>query len=530
MSRKGKSHSTIDVLLHRLDSDDPGVRKTAQRDIAKQGKRVVPDLVLLLGKGSRSAKRAGATLLGKMGNARGPEARALEAALLADGDPKLRKNAAMALGRLKSIRSLRILKEAVETEAMDWVKPTIILAVGAIGGREAKAILEGVSPNTRAQEEAIRKALGQAGETIPSARWIEGRKIDGLHAATPVGLEEIAVKEAREAGYAAECVGPGLIGWQKGVLPDEVFPRLRCIYHLLVPLSVTQARLPAPMGKWPDEIIAGQLADLLKNAVNLRSWRDWLSIDGDRVNFRFFVSGERVSPRTIKRLSRISRDVLGAEGWFDNPHSYSVELGLRLINGNIALVIRPAFMQDERFAYRQKDVGASINPVVAACLAHMAGPAHGGRITDPTCGSGTLLVECAFLDDKAALWGVDISPTAISAAAMNMKAAGLTGRARLVKGDAGDTGNWEKSNKVISNLPFGMRIRQGTTQLRRLYADVVRNACEYLLEDGRIVLCTAKKDILLSAIHDTGVKLDMAEHYEAISGGITIHVLVLKHR
>lgn len=527
MNRKSRRPSNLGMLIGQLDNKDPAVWKAAQREIAAYGKGAIPDLIHHLEKGSQSAQRASATLIGKLGNAKGAEVRALERSLFSDDDAKLRKNAAMALGRLKCTPSLGILKQAVETETMDWVKPSIILAIGAIGGGRSKEILHTIVPNTNAQKEAVRKALGLAENSVPDAKWVDGKKITGVYAEVPAGLETIAIQESRKIGFPADRACSGLIHWQENILPNDVFPRLRCIHNLLIPLAVAKAPIHSPMTKWPDEVIIDQLTALLRGSQYIKNWKDWLEIDADTVNFRFFLAGEKVSPRIIKKLSRISRDTLGQWKWFDNPYSYSVELGLMIMKKNIALVIRPSFMKDQRFMYRQKDVGASINPVVAACLAFLAGPSHGGCVTDPTCGSGTLLIESAFLDDAARLQGIDISPRAIAAATTNIESAGLTHRTRLLRGDAGNVDIWRKSRIVIANLPFGIRSRPESKSLNRLYCDVIRNAYENVLEDGRIILCTSKRNAIDSAIHETGVKLKTVQTLETISGGIKIYISVL---
>lgn len=528
MNRKGKRHSTLGRLLRELDNSDSKTWKTSQEEIAGYGKSAIPDLIRLLEEGSQSARRAGATLIGKIGNAEEPEVSALERSLFSD-DAKLRKNSAMALGRLKATRSLGILKRAIETETMDWVKPSIILAMGAIGGGKSREALEKIVPNTNAQREAIRKALGRAGSSVPDAKWVDGRKIKGLWAEVPIGLETIAIQESRRNGFHAKTAWPGLINWPKEILPKDVFPKLRCIHNLLIPVAETTAPLPSPMTDWPDEMIVGKLIALLEKADFFERWGSWIDVNDDMMNFRFFVSESKVPPRMIKKLSRKSRDILGKWRWFDNPYAYSVELGLKVVKDNIVLVLRPSFMKDKRFMYRKRDVGASINPVVASCLAWMAGPACGGLITDPTCGSGTLLIERALLDNRARLLGIDISPRAIGAAKLNIESAGLTNRTQLLRGDAANINVWDKTHIVLANLPFGVRARAESTSLSRLYSDLLRNADKSLADYGKIVLYSSRKRALESAIRDPGVNLKTVQSYETTSDGIKIYISVMMH-
>jgi len=528
MKRKDRKHSRLSGLIHELDNKDPQTRKRVQQEIARYGKRAIPDLIRLLEKGSQSERRASATLIGRIGNAKEPEVSVLESSLFSD-DAKLRKNSAMALGRLKSTRSLEVLKKAIETETMDWVKPSIILAMGGIGGGKAKSILQKITPNTNAQREAVRKALGSVDTPSPDAKWVDGRKIKNLYAEVPIGLEVMAIEESQRNGFHAKIACPGLINWHEEILPNDVFPKLRCIYNLLIPLAETKAPLLSLMTDWPDGMIVDNLSALLEKADFFKNWGDWIDVNDKIMNFRFFVSGSKVSPRIIKILSRKSRDVLNQWGWLDNPHSYSVELGMKIIKGSLALVMRPSFMEDKRFAYRKKDVGASINPVVASCLAHMAGPSCGGWVTDPTCGSGTLLIERALLDNKARLLGIDISPTAIDAAKTNVESAGLTHRTQLIKADATKMDVWKRSAVVLANLPFGVRSRSKLASLVKLYCSLLINADKSLTDGGRIIFYSSRKRALESATQAQGVHLKTVESYVTKSDGMKIYISVMMH-
>jgi len=274
-------------------------------------------------------------------------------------------------------------------------------------------------------------------------------------------------------------------------------------------------------------MVLDQLTELLERASFFEEWKHWIDVDSDQMRFRFFVSGWSAPPQTMKKLSRRSREVLRQWRWSDNPHSYLVELGIRAIQGRIVLVIRPSFMKDERFGYRKKDVGASIDPVVASCLARIAGPAIGGLVTDPTCGSGTLLVERALLDGKAKLLGIDTSSTAIKAAKANIGAAGLTHRAKLTKGDSADIDAWQETSIVLANLPFGNRSRPKPTELERLYAGLVENAARKLTHNGRIVLYSSRKRALESAIHTQDANLGVVASYVTESDGTRVYVSVL---
>ena len=86
------------------------------------------------------------------------------AALLADPDAKTRKNAAILLGALGETRYVPLLTAALEAETQQFVRPSMILALGALGGAQARQTIaalplpEGDDRNIVAERDAIQKA------------------------------------------------------------------------------------------------------------------------------------------------------------------------------------------------------------------------------------------------------------------------------------------------------------------------------------------------------------------------------------
>ena len=70
----------------------------------------------------------------------GSEREALRNALLSN-QPKLRKNAAVLMGQLKVPSDVKYLKQALSVEDTRFVRPSMLLSLGSIGGDEAKAAL-----------------------------------------------------------------------------------------------------------------------------------------------------------------------------------------------------------------------------------------------------------------------------------------------------------------------------------------------------------------------------------------------------
>jgi 23S rRNA G2445 N2-methylase RlmL len=188
----------------------------------------------------------------------------------------------------------------------------------------------------------------------------------------------------------------------------------------------------------------------------------------------------------------------------------------------------PTFASDARFAYRVSDVGASINPVVGACLARLVRRGDDGVIVDPTCGSGTLLIERALLDLGPMLRGIDISPTAIRAATGNVITASLAARIAVRQGDGGDPAGWpDRCDEVLANLPFGMRTED--RNLDGLYRRIVGNIARTLAPGGRALLYTAHAKTLIALLRRT-TRLKVTAERRVDSGGLQVGVWILERR
>jgi 23S rRNA G2445 N2-methylase RlmL len=187
-------------------------------------------------------------------------------------------------------------------------------------------------------------------------------------------------------------------------------------------------------------------------------------------------------------------------------------------------------MKNSRFDYRLKDVGASIHPVVAAGLARLVHSSSDAVVFDPTCGSATLLIERAMLSEKSQLIGLDISPTAVLAAADNISAAGMDSRISAKRGDATQLQRWPPCDEVLANLPFGFRTRRDGTDLDRLYHDILHHIAERLSLPGKAVLFTANRGALERGLLPLTGSLKTTRKLKVLTGGIWCHVFVVERR
>jgi RMKL-like, methyltransferase domain/HEAT repeats len=435
---------------------------------------------------------------------------------LTQDDPQGRRNAAIRLGKSGDPRQVRPLVEALKRETDDDARASIILAVGALGGPEAVRALETINPTDEPSRVALRKALGRLGAQLPAAEWKDGIALPSVCLEIPEGLERPAALLLIKAEWPRAIVErPGLLRLEEPVPAGWISPPPRWCYKPRILLGTAT-------GDNDDA-----QASILRAIAADPPWAQWITVGGSGgLPYRLMVEGRTFDKGTFARLVQMCRAFLEPAGAFDSPSSCLAELVFAFTDGSTRLYFRPNFGRDDRFAYRERDVGASMNPVVAAALARLAPPGLSGAIIDPVCGSGVPLIERALFDPHAGpVVGIDISPVAVSAAKINVAAAGLAERATIHRADACDPAAWHECGLVIANLPYGLRTRSSKDELQKLYSGVVRRAEEFLTEKGRVIIATAYKDGLERAIKSP--RLRTLARYRVQTGGLYVQVAVL---
>ena len=119
----------------------------------------------------------------------------------------------------------------------------MILALGKVGGDEARAVLAAIEARSEGEAEALRKARDRVSGPAVGFSW---RGDGSIFASVPVGLEDVAIGEAGNATFV-----------RRGIIALASRPRgLRCIYDVRFLIA---------------EGTAGAFAETVKN-VQLR-WR-----------------------------------------------------------------------------------------------------------------------------------------------------------------------------------------------------------------------------------------------------------------
>lgn len=208
------------------------------------------------------------------------------------------------------------------------------------------------------------------------------------------------------------------------------------------------------------------------------------------------------------------------------PSDYHLTLRLTSFGDKIFLLLGPSISVKKRFAYRHEDVGASINPVLAAAMVRLAPPVEGGVVIDPTCGSGTLLAERLAFSNEAGALGIDLSARARRAFTTNLLDGPAARHFRFNLGNAVDSANWEPCKTVVANLPFGIRVKQEHQELETLYNGVLRNSTQFLEAGGRVIITSSFKRLLDQAFERNEDHFRILSRYRAEMGGLVYQIVV----
>mgnify|MGYP001591971830 CR=1 FL=1 len=429
--------------------------------------------------------------------------RAVLYAALTAPEAKARKNSARLLGAFASEQDTDALVTALETEQTRFVIPSILLALGAIGGEKAEAAISAYVPPTAADEteqkhvsdilEAHAKALAALQKDVPLPQRTRLAAPRELLLVPPEGFGQILFKETTSRGFTATLLDDGV-----RVMTDQIqtLQEIRCALEILLPLGSKMTT--------DAEAIAA-----LVNPVLTRPYRIELrNYQGDRAAF--------------------IRAVSSALGGGDNPSHYADELRIVCNNDKCDVFIRPRNVADTRFAYRKRALPASIHPVQAACLARYALSfisAARPRTLDPFCGSGTLLLELERAVPTG-LIGVDISERALDAARENASAAHSS--ARFVHKDILKFEPREPFDLILTNMPFGNRV--GTHSANEtLYRDFAHALPKLLKSGGVAVLYTMEHKLLATCLAGEP-SLAVAAELTTEAGGLNPRVTVVRRQ
>ncbi len=437
---------------------------------------------------------------------------------LCSGQPKLRKNAARLAGALGDPADVPFLLAALGRESQRFVRPSLILALGACGGEEAEAALSAYSVEPPADAGEERHAREEA-EALAAAKkrflLLQKHPFTGLkkpftvELRTPDKLEGSLIFELEGQGLAPLSASPGAVALETA----DLAPLYACrsFFELLFPIARKTSAAPEIIARQGKAFLPGFLAE---------------SHGGEPpFGYRIEVRGQDVDRASFAKAAAARMD---GESLVNSPGDYEAELRVELRkNGSADVFLKLYTIPDGRFSYRAGALPASIHPATAAAVLRYARAflKEGARVLDPCCGSGTLLIERGKLTETASLTGVDIAHKAVGIAREN--AALAASPAKFICNDCLRFEAKRRYDEVIANLPFGNRV--GTHRNNeRLYAAMLDKLPQWLSPGGVSLLYTMEFTLLKKLIRERpGLKLITETRTEA--GGLLPGIFLVRH-
>jgi len=408
--------------------------------------------------------------------------------LLSIDDNKARKVACMLIGTCAPNECAQNLLTALETEKTQFIKPSIILALGNSDNPEKYLknyiIKPGEAKHVDAEKAAIRKALAKT-QSKPKTIKIN---LPEMVIVTALKLSAL-ISELNDKNISYNRVGYNGLNIKTVNLKN-----LRCYDEALYSIGTIQE---------------------FQNAAKVLD-----SFGCKGLVYRIEAGQLPIAKRrdTIKEISR----GLSSYGYIDNPSSYSFEI--RPMPDNKLFAV---FKDKSRFAYRVAAIPASINPATAASVMQICKPymKANADVLDPFCGSATMLIERGIIKPVKSLAGVDISEIAIDAARSNCKASGQ--KVSLIRSDFMNF-SITKFDEVISNMPVKNRVADFESDVR-LYNLFVKKLGMILNSGGVAFLYTQEKKLLRDEINRNDL-LEIVKEEIFDSGGIYPTLFIVKRK
>jgi tRNA (guanine6-N2)-methyltransferase len=140
------------------------------------------------------------------------------------------------------------------------------------------------------------------------------------------------------------------------------------------------------------------------------------------------------------------------------PGGVDVSFRIHLRDTEAIVGLRVTSRPLHRRPYRTASIPGALHPPVAFAMAMLSGAKPGHAVTDPCCGTGTLLIEAKRLLPDAAAVGSDLSEVSLQAARSNGINAGY--ELRLARADLGRLPYRDGSaGCVLANLPWGQAVQ-----------------------------------------------------------------------
>ncbi len=440
---------------------------------------------------------------------------------LGDRDPKARRNAIVALGKLADPAAAAALIAHTRTETSTPHLRSLVEALGKGGDERALAWLDGLDgpdfadPELQRLRRRARLMLRRSLDRETSDAEIDDDAVAAaprtIWATCRPGLEDILIASL-DPTSAPELAGPGRVALRSAG-PLRQIGAARTLLTIGFPLARTRLAGARGAPEQADALVAALTAALTGDEAQ-EIFKTW-----SKGQVRYRLAWARGGHRRAV-VWRVAEAVARAcPGVVNDPTASPWEVVVDDGGGWLQVELRPRW-SDRRFAYRVGDVPAASHPTIAAAMARLAGVRADDVVWDPFVGSGLELVERGLLGPHARLVGSDLDPKALTTARANLEAAGLE-RFELHAADATQFSP-AGVTLVVTNPPMGRRVNRG--DIAPLLTDLLAHAGALLQPGGRLVWISPLPRVTQAAARRAGLVCRRAEPLDM--GGFTAQLEV----
>lgn len=400
-------------------------------------------------------------------------------------DPKIRKNAALILGRLEAKEALPALAEAYEGEETLFVRSAYLTAMQIFDCKEYLPMLreryEQIQKmeSSEGEKKHLREERRELEKILRKEEIYEPHPFCGFEEETEVilttdrGFSQLTAEQIRGGRVA---VSPSGVRVRTKDLPSLL--RIRTFREILFPIrGVEPFAMDAEIaGK---SLLQGSLMELLECHLE----------GGAPYYFRLQVLSPMDQGKKtdfIKKTAYILEEESGYR-LVNSKDDYEIEI--RLIQnkeGRFCAYLKFFTLPLRRFSYRKNALAVSIHPAQAALLLRLAKPylKEDAAVLDPFCGVGTMLLEREQILPARTLYGTDIFGEAIRGARENTELAGVS--ASYIQRDFFDFTHRHRFDEILTNMPA--RGKKSKAEQDLFYARFFGKAQEHLEKDGTMIL------------------------------------------
>ena len=445
--------------------------------------------------------------------------------LLADEDPKVRKNTALLIGDLGIQDLLETLYEAYEKEDKLFVKSSYLVAMKGLDYRDyipqLKERLEqlGKEELTEENKKHIAEESRVITDLIITMEGIKGHKFVGFEETNDLVLltNRNHINVTMDALQSAK-----MKSFSAGVMV-----RTTDLNDVLEVRTFQELLFIVPqMNVCPNDPV--EAADVIVNA----GFTEYLAkrhTGKAPFYFRIEIKSKMELDRKSNFAKRMAAEIerKSKRELINSTSKYEVEL--RLIEnkeGAFNVLVKLYTLKDNRFIYRKEVEPTSIRPVNAALTVELVKDylKEDAQILDPFCGVGTMLIERHKLVKANTTYGIDILESAIEKAKGNTEAARQI--IHYINKDFFEFTHEYKFDEIITDMPMAIG-RKTESEIYEIYERFFAKARTVLAPDSVMILYSHNRDFVRKLANSYNVRIEKEFEISMKEG---TYVFVLKYR